>query len=81
MASISSKRREPGKFNKRCLTLDEKIKILDVVKKRKVVVFLKHFFPKALHKKGKNVKVGKSQSKEWQLLFLLGPMMVKSISQ
>ena len=36
MASISSKKREPGKFNKRCLTLDEKIKILDVVKKRKM---------------------------------------------
>ena len=30
----------------------------------KVVVFLKHFLPKALHKKGKNVKVEKSQSKE-----------------
>ena len=35
MASISSKKREAGKLNKKCLTLDEKIKILDVVKKRK----------------------------------------------
>ena len=29
MASISSKKREAGKLNKRSLTLDEKIKILD----------------------------------------------------
>ena len=36
MASISSKKREAGKLNKRCLTLDEKIKILDIVKKRKM---------------------------------------------
>ena len=36
MASISSKKREAGKLNKKCLTLDEKIKILDVVKKRKI---------------------------------------------
>ena len=36
MTSISSKKREAGKLNKRCLTLDEKIKILDVVKKRKM---------------------------------------------
>ena len=36
MASISSKTREAGKLNKRCLTLDEKIKILDIVKKRKM---------------------------------------------
>ena len=36
MASISSKKREAGKLNKRCLILDEKIKILDVVKKRKI---------------------------------------------
>ena len=36
MASISSKKREAGKLNKRCLTLDEKIKILDVLKKRKM---------------------------------------------
>ena len=36
MASISSKKREAGKLNKRCLTLDEKIKILDVAKKRKM---------------------------------------------
>ena len=36
MTSISSKKREAGKLNKRCLTLYEKIKILDVVKKRKM---------------------------------------------
>ena len=36
MASINSKKREAGKLNKRCLTLDEKIKILDEVKKRKL---------------------------------------------
>ena len=36
MASISSKKREAAKLNKRCLTLDQKIKILDVVKKRKM---------------------------------------------
>ena len=36
MASISSKKREAGKLNKRCFILDEKIKILDVVKKRKM---------------------------------------------
>ena len=36
MASINSKKREAGKWNKRCLTLDEKIKILDGVKKRKL---------------------------------------------
>ena len=35
MTSINSKKRETGKFNKRCLTLDEKIKILDEVKKIK----------------------------------------------
>ena len=34
MASINSKNREAGKFNKRLLTLDEKIKILDEVKKK-----------------------------------------------
>ena len=33
MASISSKKREAGRLRKRCLTLDEKIKILDNVKK------------------------------------------------
>ena len=33
MASINSKKREAGKLNKQCLTLDEKIKILDEVKK------------------------------------------------
>ena len=36
MASINSKKREAGKLNKRCLTLDEKIKISDEVKKRKL---------------------------------------------
>ena len=36
MASTSSKKREAGKLNKRCLTLDERIKILEVVKKRKI---------------------------------------------
>ena len=36
MASISSKKREAGKLHKRCLTLDEKFKILDVVKKMKM---------------------------------------------
>ena len=36
MASISSKKREAGKLNKRCLTLDGKIKILDLVMKRKM---------------------------------------------
>ena len=36
MASISSKKREAGKLNKRCLTLDKKNKILDVVKKTKM---------------------------------------------
>ena len=36
MVSIISKKREVGKPNKRCLTLDEKIKILGEVKKRKL---------------------------------------------
>ena len=36
MAAINSKRREASILNKRCLTLDEKIKILDEVKKRKL---------------------------------------------
>ena len=36
MASINSKKREGGNLNKQCLTLDEKIKILDEVKKRKL---------------------------------------------
>ena len=35
IASINSKNREAGKLKKRCLTLDEKIKILNKVKKRK----------------------------------------------
>ena len=36
MASISSKKREAGKLRKSCLTLDEKNKILDKVKKSKM---------------------------------------------
>ena len=36
MASISSKKREAGKLRKRCLIFDEKIKILDKVKKSKM---------------------------------------------
>ena len=36
MASINMKERASGKLNKRCLTLDEKIKILDEAKKRKL---------------------------------------------
>ena len=36
MASISSKKQEAGKLNKRCLTLDKKIKILFEVKRRKL---------------------------------------------
>ena len=36
MASVSSRNRETGKLNKRCLILDGKIEILDVVKKRKM---------------------------------------------
>ena len=32
MASVISKKREAGKLNKICLTLDDEIKILDVVK-------------------------------------------------
>ena len=36
MVSINSKKREAGKLNKRCLTLDENIKILDEVRKRKL---------------------------------------------
>jgi len=36
MASINSKKREAGKLSKRYLTLDEKINILDEVKKRKL---------------------------------------------
>ena len=35
-ASINVKKRESGKLNKRYLTLDEKIKILDEAKKRKL---------------------------------------------
>ena len=36
MASINSKKREAVKLNKRCLILNEMIKILDEVKKRKL---------------------------------------------
>ena len=36
MASTSSKKREAGKLRERCFTLDEKIKILDKVKKSKM---------------------------------------------
>ena len=36
MASINVKKREPGKLNKRCRILDEKVKILDEAKKRKL---------------------------------------------
>ena len=36
MASVSSKKKEVGKLNKICLTLDDEIKILDVVKNRKM---------------------------------------------
>ena len=35
MASISSKKRAAGKLSKRCLSLDQEIKILDDVRKRK----------------------------------------------
>ena len=36
MTSISRNKRDAGKSNKRCLILDDKIHILDVVKKRKM---------------------------------------------
>ena len=36
VVSINMEKRESRKFNKRCLTLDEKIKILDETKKRKL---------------------------------------------
>ena len=36
MVSVSSKKTEAGKLNKRCLTLHRKIKILVVVKQRKI---------------------------------------------
>ena len=35
MAPVNLKKREAGKLKKRCLTLDEKIKILDDNKKKK----------------------------------------------
>ena len=37
MASITSKKRDAGKLNKRCSALDEKIKTLGVFKKRKMI--------------------------------------------
>ena len=36
MASISGKKKADGKFSKRCFILDEKIRILHVLKKRKM---------------------------------------------
>ena len=36
MASINMKKHEPGKLNKHWLTLDEKVKILDEAKRRKL---------------------------------------------
>ena len=36
MASINMKKHEPGKLNKQWLTLDEKVKILDEAKRRKL---------------------------------------------
>ena len=36
MSSINSRKTEAGKLNKRCLTLDEKTKILHEIKKRKL---------------------------------------------
>ena len=52
MASINSKKREAGKLNKRCLTLDEKIKTLDEVKKRKL----------SFRAIAKEFKIGKTQA-------------------
>ena len=52
MASISSKKREAGKLNKRCLTLDEKVKILNVAKKRKM----------SCRKIEERFKIGKTQA-------------------
>ena len=51
MASINVIKREPGKLNKRCLTLDGKIKILDEAKKRKL----------SCRVIAKELKVGKTQ--------------------
>ena len=51
MASINVKKRESGKLNKRCLTLDGKIKILDEAKKRKL----------SCRVIAKELKVGKTQ--------------------
>lgn len=36
MAFVSSKKREAGQWNRRCLTLHKQIKKLDVAKKRKI---------------------------------------------
>lgn len=36
MAFVSSKKREAGQWNRRCLTLHKQIKLLDVAKKRKI---------------------------------------------
>ena len=36
MAPVNEKKREAGKLKKHCLTLDEKIKILDANKKKKM---------------------------------------------
>ena len=51
MASINVKKRESGKLNKRCLTLDGKIKILDEAKKIKL----------SCRVIAKELKVGKTQ--------------------
>ena len=51
VASINVIKREPGKLNKRCLTLDGKIKILDEAKKRKL----------SCRVIAKELKVGKTQ--------------------
>ena len=51
-ASINSKKREAGKLDKRCLTLDEKIKILDVIKKRKM----------SCREIAEQLKIGKTQA-------------------
>ena len=52
MAPISSKKREAEKLNKRCVTLDEKNKILHVVKKRKM----------SYREIAKQFKIGKTQA-------------------
>ena len=52
MASINVKKRESGKLNERYVTLDEKIKILDEAKKRKL----------SCRVIGKEFKIGKTQA-------------------